>query len=579
MAMVFRTWPLRMEAFRFCYGSRARKFSAPVNYTLQSGSNATGIALGDLNGDGKKDVVTSGPGAQSTGTVDVVLNNGNGTLGQQRSYPIGGNPGGSSNTQTSSGLVTSDFNGDGKLDVAAAFSHALPSGATAGGISVLLGNGDGTLRSAVNYSLGNFGPLCLVAGDFNGDGKLDLAAGVGTNFSPPGRLAILFRNGDGTFQSPTMIQVGSPAGTPIALASGDLNGDGKLDLVATVSDTNLNPSIVVLLGNGDRAFRQLAPITAPASGLALALADLNGDKIPDLVVADCCGLSESIYMLGNGDGTFQSPHYFGSGSSLESIAVADWNGDGTAGLAIAQAVGTVMAMTSGVSSKASSGAPQIRSVENAKGGAPAIAPNTWIEIDGSGLAPAGDTRTWQASDFVNNLLPTQLDGVSVTVNGKRAYVYFISPTQVNVLTPPDALPSGPVQVVVTNNGTASGAFTAQAQSISPSFFIYSGTSYVAARHADQSLIGPANLYPGSSTPAKPGETVELYANGFWSNESSRGERIGLPGRHALPTARRQHRRHFGNCDFRGIGSARTIPDQRDRTGFALRRRSAAQRYL
>jgi len=158
------------------------EFSAPVNYTLQSGSNATAIALGDLNGDGKKDVVTSGPGAQSTGTVDVVLNNGNGTLGQQRSYPIGGNPGGSSNTQTSSGLVTGDFNGDGKLDVAAAFSQALPSGAAAGGISVLLGNGDGTLRSAVNYSLGNFGPLCLVAGDFNGDGKLDLAAGVGTNF-------------------------------------------------------------------------------------------------------------------------------------------------------------------------------------------------------------------------------------------------------------------------------------------------------------------------------------------------------------------------------------------------------------
>jgi len=253
------------------------------------------------------------------------------------------------------------------------------------------------------------------------------------------------------------------------LASGDLNGDGKLDLLATVWDTNLNPSIVVLLGNGDGAFRQLAPITAPASGLALALADLNGDKIPDLVVADCCGLSESIYMLGNGDGTFQSPHYFSSGSSIESIAVADWNGDGTAGLAIAQAVGTVMAMTSGVSSKASSGAPQIRSVENAEGGAPAIAPNAWIEIDGSGLAPAGDTRTWQASDFVNNLLPTQLDGVSVTVNGKRAYVYFISPTQVNVLTPPDALPSGPAQVVVTNNGTASGRLPHRRNPFRPPF--------------------------------------------------------------------------------------------------------------
>jgi uncharacterized protein (TIGR03437 family) len=85
---------------------------------------------------------------------------------------------------------------------------------------------------------------------------------------------------------------------------------------------------------------------------------------------------------------------------------------------------------------------------------------------------------------------------------------------VNILTPPDALPSGTVPVVVTNNGSVSAAFNAQAQSLSPSFFVYSGTPYVAALHANGSLIGPASLYPGSSTPAQPGETVELYANGF-----------------------------------------------------------------
>jgi uncharacterized protein (TIGR03437 family) len=237
-----------------------------------------------------------------------------------------------------------------------------------------------------------------------------------------------------------------------------------------------------------------------------------------------------------------------------------------------------MAMRSGVSSKASGGAPQLRSVENAEGGAPAMAPNTWIEIDGSGLAPAGDTRTWQASDFVNNLLPTQLDGVSVTVKGKRAYVYFSSPTQVNVLTPPDALPSGPVQVVVTNNGTASAAFTAQAQSISPSFFIYGGTSYVAARHADQNLIGPASLYPGSSTPAKPGETVELFANGFGpTNQAGVSGSVNQGGMLSLLPA----------VSIGGISAAVTFAGlvapglfQINVTvRFALRRRSAAQRYL
>jgi uncharacterized protein (TIGR03437 family) len=99
------------------------------------------------------------------------------------------------------------------------------------------------------------------------------------------------------------------------------------------------------------------------------------------------------------------------------------------------------------------------------------------------------------------------------VNGKSAFVYYVSPTQINVLTPPDSM-SGAVQVVVTNNGAVAKAFTVQAQSISPSFFVLGGGPYVAAEHADGSLIGPTALYPGSSTPAKPGETISLYANGF-----------------------------------------------------------------
>jgi len=156
--------------------------------------------------------------------------------------------------------------------------------------------------------------------------------------------------------------------------------------------------------------------------------------------------------------------------------------------------------------------PAIQLVANAEGGSPQIAPNTWVEVQGTSLAPVGDTRIWQGSDFVNNQMPTKLDGVSVTVNGKSAYVYYISLGQVNILTPPDAM-SGPVQVVVSSNGTVSAAFTAQAQPLSPSFFVFDAT-HVAATHADGSLLGPATLYPGSTTPAKPGETVVLYANGF-----------------------------------------------------------------
>ena len=153
-------------------------------------------------------------------------------------------------------------------------------------------------------------------------------------------------------------------------------------------------------------------------------------------------------------------------------------------------------------------APVITAVTNAASHSPAIAPNTWVEIDGTNLTPAGDTRSWQISDFVNSQMPTQLNGVSATVNGKSAYVSYISPTQMNILTPPDAI-QGQVQVQVTKGGIASAPVVVQAQAASPAFFVIGG-GYVAAEHADGSYLGPASLY----TPARPGETVVLFGTGF-----------------------------------------------------------------
>src|SRR6516165_1468182 len=135
--------------------------------------------------------------------------------------------------------------------------------------------------------------------------------------------------------------------------------------------------------------------------------------------------------------------------------------------------------------------PQVSAVANAEGESPTIAPNTWVEIKGFNLAPAGDSRIWANSDFTGGKMPTQLDGVSTTVNGKSAYVYYISPTQVNILTPPDPM-SVSVQVQITNNGTTA-SYTAQAQGLSPSFFVFNGGPYVVATHSDGSLLGPAGL--------------------------------------------------------------------------------------
>jgi uncharacterized protein (TIGR03437 family) len=162
---------------------------------------------------------------------------------------------------------------------------------------------------------------------------------------------------------------------------------------------------------------------------------------------------------------------------------------------------------------AGSEAPVVTLVANAEGGNATIAANTWVEIKGSNLAPSGDTRIWQGSDFVNNQLPTQLDGVGVTMNGENAYVYYISPAQVNVLTPPN-LASGSVQVKVTTGGVTSASFTAQAQPESLSFFIFGAGPYVVGTHLNGSDLGPTTLYNGLTTPAAPGELVILYANGF-----------------------------------------------------------------
>jgi len=152
-------------------------------------------------------------------------------------------------------------------------------------------------------------------------------------------------------------------------------------------------------------------------------------------------------------------------------------------------------------------------VANAFGDNPAIAPNTWVEIKGLNLAPPGDARIWQASDFVNNQMPTALDGVSVTMGGRNAYIYFISTGQINVLTPPNLTP-GPVQVQATVGGQMSAPFNGMVLPLSPSFFVYNGGPYVIAVHADSSRIGPVTLYPGLTTPAKPGEVILLFANGF-----------------------------------------------------------------
>jgi uncharacterized protein (TIGR03118 family) len=138
-----------------------------------------------------------------------------------------------------------------------------------------------------------------------------------------------------------------------------------------------------------------------------------------------------------------------------------------------------------------------------------IAPNTWISITGANLAET--TRVWNAGDFSKDALPTEIDGVSVAINGDPAYVYSVSPTRIIALTSTD-LATGSAKVTTNNNGLTSGTATIQAQALAPAFFPSSDGKHVAATHSDGSTVGPAGT--SGATPAKPGETIALYGTGF-----------------------------------------------------------------
>ena len=157
--------------------------------------------------------------------------------------------------------------------------------------------------------------------------------------------------------------------------------------------------------------------------------------------------------------------------------------------------------------------PTMSAVQNGASFLPGFSQGSWITIKGTNLA--GTTRVWTGVDFVGPNLPTQLDGASVTVDGKPAYVYYISPTQINVLAPADAA-QGPVQVQVTYAGQTSAVMSAVESTFSPALFMFGplGQKYVAAVRIDGQYIGPTSLYAGLTAPAQAGNILQLYGTGF-----------------------------------------------------------------
>lgn len=303
--------------------SNSTLFLPAVTYNA-GGFEPYSIALADMNNDGKLDSVV----------VNVCANNSIGNCTVHGSVGVllgnGDSTFSVAFTYDSGGylarsVAVADVNHDGKRDVV-----VVNGGSNA--LGVLLGNGDGTFQPAVSYGSGGPNPLSAAVADVSGDGKADLLVVNGCPSNCTSAVGVLLGRGDGTFNPAVTYSSGGVY--PMAVAVAEMNVDGRPDLLVAngCGNTCAEGAVAVLLGNGDGSFR---PATQQVSGGrypdSVAIGDVNGDKILDAVVANSWSNTVGV-LLGNGDGKLRPPAVYNSGglSALKKIAaeVADVNGDG-----------------------------------------------------------------------------------------------------------------------------------------------------------------------------------------------------------------------------------------------------------
>lgn len=328
------TWDATHGAYTVLLGNGDGTFQAAQTTYLSQGTSY--LAIGDVNGDGKPDlIISSCCETNNDGQVAVLLGNGDGTFRSPVTYDSGAGAGG-----VGGSVALLDLSGNGKLDIVTVN--------WGGSVAVLMGNGDGTFQPAVTYPVG-YNAEGLGVGDFNQDGNLDVVVVDCCG----GYVSILLGNGDGTFQPQIYSDIGSCEQQTLAV--GDLNGDGIPDLVTAIggpSSCGTDGVAGVSLGNGQGGFSALTYYDAGGySPVSPVITDINGDGVPDVLLADGCGTSEGCansnagtvaVLLGNGDGTLQSPVTFqtggSSGFSAGSLAVADLSGNGKPDLVVANLV-------------------------------------------------------------------------------------------------------------------------------------------------------------------------------------------------------------------------------------------------
>jgi hypothetical protein len=292
--------------------------------TFPAGTRPYSVAIGDLNNDGIPDLAVANNGSI---TVSVLLGDGYGTFGPKTDYAASGQPW---------YVAIGDLNADGNPDLVTA-------NYTGGNVSIFLGDGTGAFGPRTNIATTGT-PFSVVIADFNGDGKPDLAtANGGAN-----RVAVLLSTTNAfattpTFSAPTTFTTGS---YPVGLAVGDINADGKLDLVVSNDDNGPNGnSFSVLLGNGAGSFGAKTDFAVGLYPVGVAVADVNGDSKPDVVVANSGSTYVSFFLSTTSQSatipTFGPRTDLTTGSGQWSVQFADLNGDANLDLAVAKVNSTV----------------------------------------------------------------------------------------------------------------------------------------------------------------------------------------------------------------------------------------------
>ncbi len=397
-------------------------FLGPVNYA--AGTNPQAVVTGDFNGDGRLDLAVAN---QSSNTVSIVLGKGDGTFQAAQNSATGFGP---------RSVAVGDFNGDGKLDLVTADAY---------GMSVLLGNGDGSFKPASNISIGSDNPLSVAVGDFNGDGKLDLGVtsqlyvfdgggSYGDSFHYEGHASVLLGNGDGTFAAPSTTVLNSGGTGPGTVALTDVNADGKLDLVTA------NPVVSVLLGDGNGHL--LAPTYYNAGGYSVAAGDVNGDGTIDLVTAN--GYSNNVsVLLGDGAGGFGAAQSYAAGHYPTGVVLADFSHDGHLDIATANYLGNGVSVLLGrgngafgpPANSAAGASPWAVAAGDFNGdGLPDLAVANAGSNDVSVLLNTGDWRSFMVSGFpspttageAHSLTVAALDSSGNPLTGYTGTVHFTS---------------------------------------------------------------------------------------------------------------------------------------------------------